>query len=133
MKASKILFTFVLGVLFGIVGHWYMTQPQSRDLVVNARQDVSDGATKAGESIQQTSDTDKVKDGLNRAGEVVREKADKAGEAIKDTSANVRITTAIKAKLIADSGLSAFKIDVDTADGVVTLSGTVSAPIRPPN
>jgi hypothetical protein len=128
MKATKILLTFVIGVLVGIAGHWYMTQPQSQDLVASARQNVSDGATQAGESLKQTFDTDKARDGLNRAGEVVREKADKAGEAVTDASANIRITTAIKAKLIADSGLSAFKIDVDTADGVVTLSGTVASP-----
>ena len=30
-------------------------------------------------------------------------------------------------ELVGDSGLSAFKIDVDTSDGVVTLSGTVSS------
>jgi len=128
MKTTKYMLTFVIGVLVGIAGHWYMIQPRSQDLVANARQDVRDGATQVGDSIKQTFDTDKAKDGLNRAGEVVREKADKAGEAITDVSANVRITTAIKAKLIADAGLSAFKIDVDTTDGVVTLSGTVSTP-----
>ena len=35
------------------------------------------------------------------------------------------VTTAVKAKLAADDTVKAYKIDVDTKDGVVTLSGTV--------
>ena len=35
------------------------------------------------------------------------------------------ITTAVKAKLAADDTVKAYQIDVDTADGVVTLNGTV--------
>jgi hyperosmotically inducible periplasmic protein len=40
---------------------------------------------------------------------------------------DVAITSAVKAKLIGDSQVSAGKIDVDTKDGVVTLKGTVSS------
>jgi hypothetical protein len=35
------------------------------------------------------------------------------------------ITTAVKSKLAADDSVSAFQIDVDTANGVVTLTGDV--------
>ena len=35
------------------------------------------------------------------------------------------ITTAVKAKLAADDTVKAYQIDVDTAEGVVTLEGTV--------
>ena len=35
------------------------------------------------------------------------------------------MTTAVKAKLAADDTVKAYQIDVDTADGVVTLNGTV--------
>jgi hyperosmotically inducible protein len=35
------------------------------------------------------------------------------------------VTTAVKTKLAADDTVKAYKIDVDTKDGVVTLSGTV--------
>lgn len=38
---------------------------------------------------------------------------------------DVGITTAVKAKLAADDTVKAYKIDVDTKDGVVTLGGTV--------
>src|SRR4029077_8547180 len=74
-----------------------------------------------------TFDSGKIKDELSRTGKVIREKTRQAGDAIADATANARITAAIKTKLVADSGLSAFKIDVDTTDGVVTLSGTVSS------
>jgi len=64
---------------------------------------------------------------MARTGKVIREKAKKAGDAIADATANARITTVIKSKLMQDSGLAAFKIDVDTTDGVVTLSGNVTS------
>jgi hyperosmotically inducible protein len=38
------------------------------------------------------------------------------------------ITTAVKTKLAADDTVKAYKIDVDTKDGVVTLAGTVDSP-----
>jgi len=38
------------------------------------------------------------------------------------------ITTAVKTKLAADDTVKAYKIDVDTKDGVVTLAGTVDTP-----
>jgi hyperosmotically inducible protein len=45
------------------------------------------------------------------------------GQAIDDAS----ITAAVKSKLVADSTVGGLKIDVDTKDGVVTLSGPVKS------
>ena len=53
----------------------------------------------------------------------VSEAAGQVAEKVDD----VAITSAVKAKLIGDSQVSAGKIDVDTKDGVVTLKGTVSS------
>jgi len=53
----------------------------------------------------------------------VSEAAGKVAEKVDD----VAITSAVKAKLIGDSQVAARKIDVDTKDGVVTLTGTVSS------
>ncbi len=39
------------------------------------------------------------------------------------------ITTAVKSKLAADDTVKAYQIDVDTKEGVVTLSGTVTNPV----
>jgi hyperosmotically inducible periplasmic protein len=46
---------------------------------------------------------------------------DSAQAALTDAA----ITTAVKTKLLADTAVSGLKIDVDTKDGVVTLSGRV--------
>jgi hypothetical protein len=123
----KVLLSFLAGVLVGVAGHWYYTQPQSKATLADAREHVRDGANDLGRSLKETFTADSVKEELARTGKVIREKTRKAGDAIADATANARTTAAIKAKLIQDSGLSAFKISVDTTDGVVTLSGTVSS------
>ncbi|MEO6565916.1 MAG: BON domain-containing protein [Casimicrobiaceae bacterium] len=45
----------------------------------------------------------------------------RAAVAVDDTM----ITTSVKTKVLAEPGLSALKIEVDTKNGVVTLTGTV--------
>ncbi len=49
--------------------------------------------------------------------------ATRAGAVIDDSM----ITTSVKTAVLAEPGLSALKIEVDTKDGVVTLSGTVAS------
>lgn len=49
--------------------------------------------------------------------------AGRAAHAVEDAA----ITSAVKAKFLADRVVSGMKIDVDTKDGVVTLNGTVSS------
>jgi UDP-N-acetylglucosamine--N-acetylmuramyl-(pentapeptide) pyrophosphoryl-undecaprenol N-acetylglucosamine transferase len=71
--------------------------------------------------------TEDIKDELAKTGKVVRQKAREAGAAIADATADARITAAIKGKLVADPDLSVLKISVNTTDGVVTLSGSVSS------
>jgi len=51
----------------------------------------------------------------------------KAGQA-KDTVDDAAITAKVKTAMIAEPGLKAMKINVDTAHGVVTLTGTVETP-----
>ena len=48
-----------------------------------------------------------------------------AGAAVGDAA----ITGKVKAAMIAEPGLSALAIDVDTRDRIVTLSGTVDTPV----
>ena len=40
------------------------------------------------------------------------------------------ITASVKSKLLADPDVAGLRIDVDTRDGVVTLTGTVSTPLE---
>ena len=51
----------------------------------------------------------------------------RAGQA-KDTVDDAAITAKVKTAMIAEPGLKAMKINVDTANGVVTLTGTVETP-----
>lgn len=65
---------------------------------------------------------------LEKGARVVRTKTVAAGEKIATVADNARIVTVINAKLVADSDLSAFKIDVDADAGTVTLKGTAHSP-----
>jgi hyperosmotically inducible protein len=58
------------------------------------------------------------------ASEAAREAREKAGE-MGDALGDAGITSKVKTKFLADTGVSGLKIDVDTNDGVVTLTGTV--------
>lgn len=65
-----------------------------------------------------------------KAGDTAGSAQRKAGEAMDRTGAVVTdagVTTAVKAKFLGDTTVSGLKIDVDTNDGVVTLTGTVAS------
>jgi hyperosmotically inducible protein len=67
---------------------------------------------------------DKAKEGADRAGDKAKEGADKAKDAMPDLD-DAGITTKVKAKFLGDTDVPGLKIDVDTTNGVVTLTGTV--------
>lgn len=91
------------------------------------------------ERTEQAADNAKVE--ADRAAEAAGQKLDNAVEATKDAAANAAeatkdaaastanavgeaaITAKVNAALVGDAELSALKIDVDTKDGAVTLSG----------
>ena len=64
-----------------------------------------------------------IKEGTTAAGKQVGEKAEDAGKKVEDGS----ITSAIKMKFANDELVSASNINVDTADGHVTLNGTAAS------
>jgi hyperosmotically inducible protein len=66
---------------------------------------------------------DKAKTEGREAANKVGDAADKAGAVITDAA----ITTAVKAKFLADTTVKGLRIDVDTSGGMVTLNGTVSS------
>ena len=81
-------------------------------------------------AIALTAGCDRNDHTAERAGK----KIDQATAEVKDQAANVgdkiddaAITAKVKTALIGEPGLKALQIDVDTADGVVTLSGTVDS------
>lgn len=70
---------------------------------------------------------DDIKADLQKTGRVVRQKSSEMGTKAASTFDSAMITTAIKAKYVADSDLSALKIGVTTDKGVVTLDGSVAS------
>lgn len=101
--------------------------PQARDRAVQIARDtsgvrdvtvqlvVSPGATPT------TGIDDPMQEKASEAGR-------KAGEAVgrsQSVATDAALTAAVKSKFLADTGVSGLRIDVDTANGVVTLTGTV--------
>lgn len=116
----KTFLAFILGGVIGFLAYWYLDK---RDLEISTGRVVQ---TNNVDAIQGSTHTENsIKDELARTGRVIRENAKEAGGAITAVADNTRITADIKAKLVKDPVLSAVAIDVDTAQGVVTLSGTV--------
>jgi osmotically-inducible protein OsmY len=123
---------FLLGIVVGVLGYWFFTAGQRRGDVREAQEQIARGADKIKEDVKEvvgniSLDPNEIKEELARTGRVVRQKARKAGQAVADATENARITASIKGKLTIDPDLSALSISVDTTDGVVTLSGTVSS------
>src|SRR5687767_12119650 len=72
----------------------------------------------------------KAREGAAEVKEEGREAAAKAGEVAGRAGAAVTdaaITSAVKAKFLADTTVKGLKIDVDTSSGMVTLNGSVSS------
>jgi hyperosmotically inducible protein len=72
---------------------------------------------------------EEVREGVDATKEAGRDAQAKAGAAADRTAAVVTdaaITSAVKAKFLADTSVAGLKIDVDTKDGVVTLNGNVA-------
>jgi osmotically-inducible protein OsmY len=119
----KAFLAFILGIVLGVLIQRFVIPPRANTLT-NAP--LSDTNAPAASAVKF--DSVKIKEELSRTGQVIREKAREAGAAIADATANARITATIKGKFIREPNLSAFKINIDTTDGVVTLSGTVTSP-----
>ena len=129
----RVFLALVIGAVIGAAAIWFYSSKENKTAVQNAGERIENAGKSARDSIQDklsklNLDPKDIKDELARTGQVVRRKAKEAGHAIADATADARITAAIKAKLVADPDVSALSISVNTTDGVVTLSGTVSAP-----
>jgi hyperosmotically inducible protein len=79
------------------------------------------GAEKTVDATKKAAD--KTEDAAQKAGEKTKDAAVKT----KDVTADASITAAVKTKFLGDPKVGGLKIDVDTKDNVVTLTGTVSS------
>jgi hyperosmotically inducible periplasmic protein len=95
--------------------------------------DATKGTT--GKAVDATKKgAEKTGDAAKKAGEKTKDVAqDVAGKTkdaaikTKDVTADAATTAAVKTKLLGDTKVGGLKIDVDTKDNVVTLTGTVSS------
>jgi hyperosmotically inducible periplasmic protein len=72
----------------------------------------------------------KAGEAADRAGTAVATAGEKAGNAADnaaEATGDAALTAKVKTKFLADSSIAGLKIDVDTKDNVVTLSGTVTS------
>jgi osmotically-inducible protein OsmY len=88
-------------------------------------QKAEDKAYNAKEKTEDAAHDAKVKteDAAHDAKVATENAADKTGEAITDAA----ITSEVKTKFLADPDVAGLKINVDTSNGVVTLTGTVKS------
>ena len=127
---KRMFFSFLFGVTAGAGGYWYSQQEAGKAQIERARAQVVSNAHQVASSIKDKLNeisVEDIKEELARTGTVIREKAKAAGESIAGATSNARITATIKTKLIGEPGLSSFNINVDTTDGLVTLSGKVDS------
>jgi osmotically-inducible protein OsmY len=127
----KVFLALVIGIAVGGVAVWFYHTSQGKTQGQAAGKQIQSAAHSAGDAIQAqirvlNLRSDDVKKEMARTGQVVRRKAEEAGQAIADGTADARITAAIKTKLLGSRDLSAMSVSVNTTAGVVTLSGTVS-------
>lgn len=136
---KNMFIAFLLGIILGAAGYWYVLQLPVQQAGQQAQQKASEAARAASEAAAQArqalsaklealqlSAAD-IRDELKQTGEVVRRKAREIGTAASDAATDTRITAEVKRKLLADPELSALGISVNTTNARVTLSGTVSA------
>lgn len=137
---KNFVIALLLGIILGVAGYWFIQQPPAKQAAQFAQQK----AGEAGKALTGAADEAKqaitaklealqlraqdIRDELQQTGKVVRRKARDVGATVADTAADARITAEIKRKLTIDTELSVFAVSVDTTDGRVTLSGTVSSP-----
>jgi hyperosmotically inducible protein len=69
--------------------------------------------------------SDSFKDDVQGAAHDVKVKTEKVADKTGEVIADAAITSEVKTQFLARPGVPGLKIDVDTKDGVVTLSGTV--------
>lgn len=85
----------------------------------SAGRKIDEASAKAGEKLNQASE--RLDQKLDQAAVKLGEKGEKTGEAIEDAA----ITSRVKAAIFAEPGLKTLQINVETVQGIVTLSGSV--------
>jgi hyperosmotically inducible protein len=129
----RVVIALIIGLAIGAAAVYFYSSSQGKSNVRSTGEQIESATKSARDSIQDklrewNLQPESIKEDLSRTGRVVRQKAQAAGQAIADSTADARITGIIKGKLLANKDLSVLSISVNTTDGVVTLSGSVDSP-----
>ena len=129
MRVALALF---MGLIIGAGGVWFMGSSHGKSAMRSTSEQIENSGKAARDSIQERLRAwdlrpEDVKEDLAKTGEVIRDRARQASQAIADGTADARITTSIKTKLLTNKDTSALNISVNTTAGVVTLSGPVNS------
>jgi hyperosmotically inducible protein len=87
------------------------------------RREAEAGAEEAGRDLEAAGRA--AGEELSEAGEAVERGLERANRQLEPYARDIEITAKVKAKLTADPEINPLRIDVDTLDGRVTLSGKV--------
>lgn len=131
-NAVRVFLALFAGILIGAGALWIFGTQQGRTVARDTATRVDTATKSARDSLQDRMQQldlrpEDIREELARSGQVVRRKAQEAGTAIADATADARVTAAIKGKLLTHRELSAMNISVNTTAGVVTLSGAVDS------
>ena len=137
---KNLFIAFLLGIILGAAGYWYVLQQPVQQAGESAQQKAVEAAKAAANAASQARQVVAAKlealqlqakdisEELKQKGEVVRRATREVGGAVADSATDTRITAEVKRKLIAEPDLSSLSISVNTTNGRVTLSGSVSSP-----
>ncbi|WP_240635995.1 BON domain-containing protein [Caldimonas tepidiphila] len=96
--------------------------PGQQDAVVTGTPQAGAAAERAGQATENT--TEKAGNAIQNAGERAMDATARGADAATDAVADAAITASVNAELARDEQLSALRINVDTENSRVTLSGT---------
>ena len=102
----------------------YQIDVDTKDKIVTLKGQV-DTPTAKSRAVEIARTTDGVRDVVDSITMRREAAAMPEPDAARATFSDAQLTAAVKAKLAAEPGVSALRIDVDTRDGVVTLKGRV--------
>ena len=118
----RVFLALIAGIALGIAAVWYFQHNKSNSQFQTAGEEIKNTAQSAGNALEEKLrsfhlDRENITNELARTGRVIRDKANQAGKALSDATADGRVTAAIKAKLVRDPDLSAWDISVSTTEG----------------
>jgi hyperosmotically inducible periplasmic protein len=128
----RVVIALFIGLVIGGGAVWFLGTSHGKSAVHSTGDQLESTTKTARDSIQERLRAwdlrpEDVKEDLAKTGEVIRDRARQATQALADSTADARITAAIKRKLLTNKDTSALNISVNTTAGVVTLSGPVGS------